>query len=247
METGVITADSDGIRRLLEFLSHSFGGGTDVTGALKFAITALESDDKEKRIGGGSISSNLGKDFAMEAADILLVTDGEIPDPPVPHEVMESIDRLKLLKGVEIHGLLVGKSESKPLSRVCSHTHDFLSRYNIPATMNAGFTAQTSPLNSVRQKGRASATKLYAKRSYYDDDDGYRQKGKKGNQKWDRSDEEDEDHPDSWTAFSDERNIEEEDETIQDKTERLLVADDDPRRMDEKQNPLGVGTYCLCY
>ena len=198
METGVITADSDGIRRLLEFLSHSFGGGTDVTGALKFAISALDGNKEEKPTTDGStLTKKNSEDFAMEAADILLVTDGEIPDPPVPLEVMTSIERLKTLKGVKVHGLLVGKSESKPLSRLCTHIHDFLSRYTIPTTIStAGSNSQATSFNSIRQTGRLSATTLHAKRSYYDDDgDRSSRKGgkrKKGNQKWDRYDEEDE-------------------------------------------------------
>ena len=110
IEASSITANEDGIHRLLEFLSNSFGGGTDVTGALKFAMDALDSD-------------------MMSAADILLVTDGEIPDPPVSNSMMEALDSLKHRKGVEIHGLLVGKKESKPLSRLCTEVHDFLSGY----------------------------------------------------------------------------------------------------------------------
>ncbi|KAL3916867.1 MAG: hypothetical protein SGILL_004983, partial [Bacillariaceae sp.] len=85
MESGVITADTGGIQRLLSFLSHSFGGGTDVTGALKFAISSL--DEMENC------------DDIMSGADILLVTDGEIPNPPVPETIMNSLDRLKLKKG----------------------------------------------------------------------------------------------------------------------------------------------------
>ena len=34
MECGEITCDRSGLARLLDFLSHSFEGGTDVTGAL---------------------------------------------------------------------------------------------------------------------------------------------------------------------------------------------------------------------
>jgi hypothetical protein len=229
METGVITADSDGIRRLLEFLSHSFGGGTDVTGALKFAIAALDTNNKEKlSTGRSTLTNKVSADFSMEAADILLVTDGEIPDPPVPREVMSSIERLKNLKGVKIHGLLVGKSESKPLSGLCTHTHDFLSRYTIPGAISAaGLTAQITPFNSIRQTGRMSATMLYAKKSYYDDDegDGYTPRGRKkerGDQKWDSYDEEGDDKTDLWTDPVDE------------------MATGEPLQADEKKDP-GVG------
>ena len=43
IESGTITCDADGIRRLLDFLSYSFGGGTDVCGALKFAVSSMFS------------------------------------------------------------------------------------------------------------------------------------------------------------------------------------------------------------
>eukprot|EP00535_Pseudo-nitzschia_heimii_P013296 CAMPEP_0197197348 /NCGR_PEP_ID=MMETSP1423-20130617/32820_1 /TAXON_ID=476441 /ORGANISM="Pseudo-nitzschia heimii, Strain UNC1101" /LENGTH=1252 /DNA_ID=CAMNT_0042651169 /DNA_START=207 /DNA_END=3965 /DNA_ORIENTATION=+ len=207
METGVITADSDGIRRLLEFLLHSFGGGTDVTGALKFAIDALHGERKEKSTGAKRISADNSSDYlSMEAADILLVTDGEIPDPPVPREVMSSIERLRDLKGVKIHGLLVGKKESKPLSELCTHTHDFLSRYVIPAAVpTAGLATQTTPINSIRRRDRTSATTLYAKRSHYDDyeEKEYGQKVRKrknGKRKSDRYDEGYEENTTSWTT-----------------------------------------------
>jgi uncharacterized protein with von Willebrand factor type A (vWA) domain len=131
IESGVITPDTAGIKRLLEFLSYSFGGGTDVTGALKFAISTLENENEEDNNNNN-----------MDAADILLITDGEIPDPPVPNHIMESIDELIKLKGVEVHGLLIGKSESIPLSKLCTHTHDFLSQYDnygmIPITTTPG-------------------------------------------------------------------------------------------------------------
>lgn len=39
VEVGNITCDAEGLRKLLDFLSYSFGGGTDVTGALKFAVS----------------------------------------------------------------------------------------------------------------------------------------------------------------------------------------------------------------
>lgn len=39
VEIETISADAAGIQRLLDFLSYSFGGGTDVCGALKFAVS----------------------------------------------------------------------------------------------------------------------------------------------------------------------------------------------------------------
>lgn len=39
VESGTISCDADGVMRLLDFLQSSFGGGTDVTGALKFVVS----------------------------------------------------------------------------------------------------------------------------------------------------------------------------------------------------------------
>lgn len=39
IESGLLSCDAEGIRRLLDFLQSSFDGGTDVTGALKFAVS----------------------------------------------------------------------------------------------------------------------------------------------------------------------------------------------------------------
>ena len=170
MEAGVITADAGGVKRLLNFLSHSFGGGTDVTGALKFAMRSLESE-------------------IMSEADILLVTDGEIPNPPVSDELLEALDRLKLQRGVEMHGLLVGKNESKPLSRICTKTHNFLvgydtmamfesSRQNSPtalmSTTTAGGRLSTWHVNRLGFTScqRRKSFTLFARRSVYDDYEG---------------------------------------------------------------------------
>ena len=134
METGEITADAEGVSRLLNFLSFSFGGGTDVTGALKHAMTALGTD-------------------RMSAADVLLVSDGEIPDPPVSEETMKSLDCLNQRTGMQIHGLLVGKKESPPLEKLCTKTHDFLVKYEQMlslggATFPSDENARTFPVSS---------------------------------------------------------------------------------------------------
>ena len=68
----------------------------------------------------------------MKAADILLVSDGELQNPPVNESVMEELDRLKQESSMEIHGLLIGKTESEPLEALCSkdRVYDFLAKYD---------------------------------------------------------------------------------------------------------------------
>lgn len=105
-----ITCDRDGVQRLLEFLSFSFGGGTDVTGALKHAIETIEND--------------------MTSSDIILVTDGELPNPPVSDAIFTKLEQLKRNNGLEIHGLLVGRQESDSLTLLCNEVHNFLGKYD---------------------------------------------------------------------------------------------------------------------
>jgi MoxR-like ATPase len=190
MEAGIITPDGEGVQRLLGFLSHSFEGGTDVTGALKYAMETLDSD-------------------IMSAADILMISDGEIPDPPVSNKIMEALDRLKLRKGVEVHGLLVGKKESKALSRLCTEVHNFLADYDTQLVLGDGrLVGTTTALQiassqlSIRpgRRGpfgftrfntqRNTFSALQAKYSKYDDGDSrVRKRNKKGrNKKWDAED-----------------------------------------------------------
>ena len=113
LECDLLAADTGGIAKLLNFLKHSFSGGTDVTGALRHAMNTLGTE-------------------AMEAADILLVSDGELQNPPVNESVMEELDRLKQDSSMEIHGLLIGKTESEPLEALCSKekVYDFLAKYD---------------------------------------------------------------------------------------------------------------------
>jgi len=106
VESGHISCDGNGIRRLLDFLSHSFGGGTDVTGALKHAMEALEND--------------------LASSDILLVSDGELPNPPVSKLILAKLEGLKQQTGTEVHGLLIGKRESESMDILCTEVHDFL-------------------------------------------------------------------------------------------------------------------------
>jgi MoxR-like ATPase len=157
MEAGdsVLRADTMGIQNLLNFLSNSLGGGTDVTGALKYAMTLLSSpnatpqvveDDDEDVDKAVNCNNNNNDDgiYDMMAADLLLITDGEIPDPPVSDMVMGELMNLRQQSEVQIHGILVGHTKSndvdnssskkaiKTLEKICTHVHDFLIDFHIP-------------------------------------------------------------------------------------------------------------------
>ena len=107
-----------GASDLLSFLRCSFGGGTDADAPLEAALLRLEESE-------------------WAAADVLMVTDGEIP-PPNP-EVSSRLARAKEELGLQVHGLLVGgrgsnnsnSANDEPISEgmaaICSRVHVFKS------------------------------------------------------------------------------------------------------------------------
>ena len=105
-----------GASDLLSFLRCSFGGGTDADAPLEAALMRLEESE-------------------WAAADVLMVTDGEIP-PPSP-EVSARLARAKEELGLRVHGLLVSgraggdESSKEPISEgvaaICSRVHVFKS------------------------------------------------------------------------------------------------------------------------
>eukprot|EP00593_Proboscia_inermis_P015459 CAMPEP_0171326278 /NCGR_PEP_ID=MMETSP0816-20121228/117353_1 /TAXON_ID=420281 /ORGANISM="Proboscia inermis, Strain CCAP1064/1" /LENGTH=131 /DNA_ID=CAMNT_0011825701 /DNA_START=126 /DNA_END=521 /DNA_ORIENTATION=- len=108
----------DGLRNVLEFLDYRFGGGTDVTGAITHVM-------KLHALSSPSDSTNK-QGLEMASSDLVLITDGEIPDPPISNDMMEELDQLKRKTGMEIHGLLVGDKESIPLEKLCTQVHTCL-------------------------------------------------------------------------------------------------------------------------
>lgn len=107
IDSGTITCDAEGVKYMLDFLSYSFGGGTDATGALRYAMENLD----------------------MTSSDLLLVTDGELPNPPVSTTILSQLATLRHQTGMEVHGLLVGKRESAALNSLCTEVHSFLADY----------------------------------------------------------------------------------------------------------------------
>lgn len=92
--------------KLLDFLSNSFEGGTDVDAPLEVALERLEQE-------------------AWALADILMVSDGEISPPS--REVLEGIQAARETLGLKVHGLLVGKGVTEAMQMLCSETHVFKS------------------------------------------------------------------------------------------------------------------------
>ena len=81
--------DRRSLTRLLDFLACGFGGGTDVASPLRRALDVLERPD--------------GADVVYSGADLLLVSDGELPDPPLDPPTAERLRRLRSRQGFEAH------------------------------------------------------------------------------------------------------------------------------------------------
>jgi hypothetical protein len=139
VECGNISCDASGINTLLDFLSYSFGGGTDVTGALVHAMDVLQND--------------------LTSSDLLLVTDGELPNPPVSNAVLAKLEELKRQNGMEIHGLLVGKRESESLNMLCNQVHNFLGSYD-------AISAVATPYTGVRRRS-PTAPSMFKSSSHF--------------------------------------------------------------------------------
>jgi uncharacterized protein with von Willebrand factor type A (vWA) domain len=65
--------DAQGLSQLLTFLAFSFRGGTDVAAPLRAALERLTTED------------------TWASADILMVSDGELPTPPLDRNTMRQL------------------------------------------------------------------------------------------------------------------------------------------------------------
>jgi len=108
--------DRQSLSLLLDFLACSFGGGTDVAGPLRRALDVLEAPQQDEELFSG--------------ADLLLVSDGELPDPPLDAATFARLRALQASQGFEVHGLLVGKPRPTPLDQMCDTVHTCLSRFD---------------------------------------------------------------------------------------------------------------------
>ncbi|WP_207063396.1 VWA domain-containing protein [Motiliproteus sp. SC1-56] len=97
-----LSANENGIDRLISFLCMSFGGGTDVNGPLQQALDKC-------------------KETQWQDADILVVSDGEFG---YPDTLIDRIKRRRNTHALKVHGVLIG-SASPAMSRLCDPLHHF--------------------------------------------------------------------------------------------------------------------------
>ncbi|EKY4193031.1 VWA domain-containing protein [Vibrio harveyi] len=96
-----LTLDTSGFNELLNFLTMSFGGGTDAEGPLNKALEKCDSEEWYK-------------------ADVLLVSDGEFP---VSSGLSRKISNRREKQGLQVHGIQIGNSRYTSMSKICDPMH----------------------------------------------------------------------------------------------------------------------------
>eukprot|EP00929_Paragymnodinium_shiwhaense_P043597 TRINITY_DN22410_c0_g2_i3.p1 TRINITY_DN22410_c0_g2~~TRINITY_DN22410_c0_g2_i3.p1 ORF type:complete len:1399 (-),score=279.90 TRINITY_DN22410_c0_g2_i3:463-4191(-) len=89
-----------GMRNLLEFLGNSFQGGTSLDAALSASVGKLTAQD------------------AWRNADLLVVTDGEIPR--VDDDVLEELEKAKEAEGAKVVGIVLSDETGQVMESVCT-------------------------------------------------------------------------------------------------------------------------------
>ncbi|GAD91369.1 hypothetical protein VHA01S_087_00090 [Vibrio halioticoli NBRC 102217] len=98
-----LTLDTSGFNDLLNFLTMSFGGGTDAEEPLNKALEKCDSEEWYK-------------------ADILLVSDGEFP---VSSGLSRKISNRREKQGLQVHGIQIGNSHYTSMNKICDPIHYF--------------------------------------------------------------------------------------------------------------------------
>ncbi len=98
-----LSPDETDMAALMDFLRHSFHGGTDVGGVLESALRRQ-------------------REQTWRDADILLITDSRFPRPV---ELIEPITTARQDDGLRVHALLLGRWRGLSLEGVCDPIHRF--------------------------------------------------------------------------------------------------------------------------
>jgi len=97
-------AEPGAMAALLDFLASSFDGGTDVDRPLELSLQRLEENDWER-------------------ADVLMVTDGEIPG--AGRQIRKGLEEARVQLGLRVHALVVGDQMTPTVEELCSDVHLF--------------------------------------------------------------------------------------------------------------------------
>lgn len=96
-----LSSDVDSMKGLLEFLGGGFDGGTDINEPISRSISLLRDESEE-----------------WSNADILIVTDSEIP--ALRKDLREEIHKEVESRLLQIHGLVVGPRRTSNLTDLCT-------------------------------------------------------------------------------------------------------------------------------
>ncbi len=97
-----LTLSAEGIGRLLDFLTFTFGGGNDETGVMAKVVARLKEKDWKK-------------------ADVVFVSDGEWP---APASLVAAVNGAREA-GTRFHGVQIGNKGRTGLHAVCDPVHEF--------------------------------------------------------------------------------------------------------------------------
>jgi uncharacterized protein with von Willebrand factor type A (vWA) domain len=110
-----LSLNSDGLPKLLQFLSMSFYGGTDITAPLTNATKRLAQHEE------------------WRAADLLIVTDGEFQ---ASTQMVRLLDEHRERYKLQVQGVLIGNAHSAAMTKLCDkdklhvlHSWDSLTTY----------------------------------------------------------------------------------------------------------------------
>jgi len=129
-ESGIMTPNNpEGIQRLFDLLSSSFGGGTDLPVPWNLPSRHWKIMILEMEIGAVRILVSRGRQQPWTLRIYCWSPMVKFLTHLFPRRSWNPVHRLIAFKGVEIYGLFIGKVESTPLDTVCTQTHHFLSHY----------------------------------------------------------------------------------------------------------------------
>ena len=105
LEGRELSLDQNGLKSIVDLLSMSFNGGTDISSPMRAAMTKVA-------------------EAGWERADVILVSDGEFS---VPSDILAMVNEAKQTKALRVHGLIVAQRGygEQAMGQLCQPLHYF--------------------------------------------------------------------------------------------------------------------------
>lgn len=105
LEGRELSLDQNGLKSIVDLLSMSFNGGTDISSPMRAAMTKVA-------------------EAGWERADVILVSDGEFS---VPSDILTMVNVAKQTKALRVHGLIVAQRGygEQAMEQLCQPLHYF--------------------------------------------------------------------------------------------------------------------------